>query len=266
MLMSHLAVDGKKPRASACGCVRLVAAAALWALAAGTAAAAGAASGAGATADRTADAVEAAARRSLGEQAERAGLVEPEFDVAVVKAGPALPACAGRLAVDDVDTRSASRMRFAATCSGAEGWRREVVVRASVSARVLVAAADVPANRPLRDADVTLERRDVTAAHDTLSDPQAIDGMASRRALRQGDVLHRGALVAPTLVKRGDAVRIVARQGGIEVTVPGEALDAGARDEAIRVRNTTTGTVIRARVSGAGVVEPVEIEGAASGH
>jgi len=251
------------PRLLAHACVLVVAAGA-----GAAAVAAGAASGATATADRTAGAVEAAARLALGEQAERAGLVEPEFDVAVVKAGPALPACAGKLAVDDVDTRSASRMRFEAVCTGADGWRREVVVRASVSARVLVAAVDVPANRPLRDADVTLERRDVTATRDTLSDPQALDGMASRRALRQGDLLRRSALVAPTLVKRGDAVRIVARQGGIEVTVPGEALDAGARDETIRVRNTTTGTVIRARVSAAGVVEPADAvgEGATSGH
>jgi flagella basal body P-ring formation protein FlgA len=251
MLMSHLAVTLKKSRLVSCAAVVV--------LACGLDPAA-------ASADRTADAVEAAARHTLAEQAERAGLVEPVFDVAVVKTGPALPTCAGTLAVDDVDTRSPSRMRFAAVCSGAAGWRQEIVVRAAVSARVLVAAADVPANRPLRDDDVTLERRDVTAARDTLSDPQAVAGLASRRALRQGDLLHRATLVAPTLVKRGDAVRIVAREGGIEVTVPGEALDAGARDETIRVRNTTTGTVIRARVTAAGAVEPAEGGHDASDH
>jgi len=210
--------------------------------------------------------VEAAARRSLDDQAARAGLVEPAFDVTVVKTGAALPACAGALAVDDLDVRSASRMRFAVVCTGVQPWRQEVVVRAAVTARVLVAAADVQANRPLRDEDVALERRDVTAARDTLSDPQAVAGMASRRALRQGDLLHRNALVAPTLVKRGDAVRIVAREGGIEVTVPGEALEAGARDETIRVRNTTTGTVIRARVTAAGAVEPADGVRATSDH
>jgi flagella basal body P-ring formation protein FlgA len=251
MLMSQLAVTWKKSRAFA---------------QVGLAVLAVATGAAHASADRTADAVEAAARRALGEQAERAGLVEPAFEVAVVKTVPALPACAGTLAVDDVDTRNASRMRFAATCGGAEGWRREVVVRAEVTARVLVAAADVPANRPLREEDVALERRDVTAARDVLSDPGVVAGMASRRALRAGDLLHRGALVAPTLVKRGDAVRIVAREGGIEVTVPGEALDAGARDETIRVRNTTTGTVIRARVTDVGAVEPAEGVHATTDH
>jgi flagella basal body P-ring formation protein FlgA len=184
----------------------------------------------------------------------------------VVVPVPPLAACAQPVVVDEVDARTPSRMRFAASCPGAGGWRREVVVRATVSAKIVVAAADVPANRPLRDDDVTLARRDVTAARDTFSDPAAIDGMSSRRTLRAGEIVRRTQLVAPTLVRRGDAVRIVARSGGIEVTVSGEALDAGARDDVIRVRNASTGTVIRARVRDTGAVEPADTVSPMSDH
>jgi flagella basal body P-ring formation protein FlgA len=47
----------------------------------------------------------------------------------------------------------------------------------------------------------------------------------------------------------------------VEVSMAGEALDPGALGEVIRVRNATSGTVIRARVVDAGVVEPADIAG-----
>jgi flagella basal body P-ring formation protein FlgA len=212
------------------------------------------------------EAVQAAARRTLAEQAERAGLVEPQFDVTVVKPYPPLAACAEPVDVDEVDARAPSRMRFSATCPGAGGWRREVVVRASVSAKVVVAAVDVAANKPLQADDVTLERRDVTATRDMLSDPAAVEGLSCRRSLRAGELVRKAFLVAPTLVKRGDAVRIVAHQGNIEVTVPGEALDTGAQGDTVRVRNTTTGAVIRARVTAAGAVEPADAMHSTTDH
>jgi flagella basal body P-ring formation protein FlgA len=62
--------------------------------------------------------------------------------------------------------------------------------------------------------------------------------------------------MASTLVKRGEPVRIVARHEQIEVSMAGDALDTGARGDMVRVRNAN-GTVIRARVTGAGTVEPV---------
>jgi flagella basal body P-ring formation protein FlgA len=185
--------------------------------------------------------VQAEARRLLEESANRAGLVEPMFDLTLVKSARPIPACAQAVVAEAVDTRHPSRMRLAAICPGTEGWRQEFVVRASVSAKVLVAAVD---------------RRDITATPDAMSDVDAVTGMSSRRPLRSGDVLRKSALVAATLVKRGDSVRIVARSGQIEVTVAGEALESGGRDAIVKVRNTGNGNVIRARVVSEGTVQP----------
>jgi flagella basal body P-ring formation protein FlgA len=77
--------------------------------------------------------------------------------------------------------------------------------------------------------------------------------------LRAGDVLRNNSLSAPVLVKRGDAVVMVARIEGIEVSTAGEALDAGAKGAAVRVRNSTSGQTVRMRVTGAGTVEPVDM-------
>lgn len=76
--------------------------------------------------------------------------------------------------------------------------------------------------------------------------------------LRPGDILRSSQLSSPVLVKRGDAVLMVARRDGIEVSTAGEALDGGAQGALVRVRNAGSGQVIRMRVAGPGAVEAVD--------
>jgi len=208
-------------------------------------------------------AVEAAARTHVQRWADSSGLVEPKFELTVVRGSRPLAPCSHAVTVEALDTRLPSRMRFAAVCDGADGWRYEFVVRAQISARIAIMASDVPSGKILTDEDVLLERHDISGLTDSLSDPREVVGLAGRRALRSGEVLRMALLSAPTVVKRGDAVRIVAKRDEIEVSMGGEALDNGARGTMVRVRNAN-GTVIRARVTGAATVEPVDMPGSTS--
>lgn len=202
------------------------------------------------------DEVEQAARVQLDKMAATNGLADPQFDLSVVSARPA-PPCAKQVEVEALDVRQPSRMRFVARCPQGRGWRHEFVVRARVSALVAVTAAPVRPNQPLTDADVTLERRDITHIADAVGDASQAIGQSPRRSLRAGEVLRTGQLAAPIIVKRGDQVMMVARHEGIEVSMAGEALDAGARGAVVRVRNAASGQVVRMRVTGTGTVEPV---------
>jgi len=201
--------------------------------------------------------IEQAARAELEKQMAAGGLTEPQFEVAVV-AARAAPPCAQNVVIEPLDTRSPQRMRFLARCNDAPGWRYEYVVRARVTAMVAVAAAPAAPNEALTEGQVTIERRDISNIADPLSTPQEAVGQMSRRMLRPGDILRAGQLSSPVLVKRGDAVLMLARREGIEVSMAGEALDAGARGAMIRVRNATSGQVVRMRVAGSGTVEPVD--------
>jgi flagella basal body P-ring formation protein FlgA len=202
--------------------------------------------------------IEQVARAELDKQLAAAGLTEPQVDLALVNPRPA-PACAQPVAIEPLDTRSTLRMRFLARCSDTPGWRYEYVVRARVSAMVVVASTSIAANETLSNAQVTLERRDISGIADPITNPQEIIGQNSRRMLRPGDILRSGQLSSPVLVRRGDAVTMVARRDGIEVSTAGEALDAGAQGAIVRVRNVGSGQVMRMRVAGAGTVEPVEM-------
>jgi flagella basal body P-ring formation protein FlgA len=202
--------------------------------------------------------IEQAARAELDKQLAAAGLTEPQIELAIVNPRPA-PACAQPVSIEPLDTRSTLRMRFLARCPDTPGWRYEYLVRARVTAMVVVASTPVAANETLTNAQVTLERRDISGIADPISNPQEIVGQNSRRMLRPGDILRSGQLSSPILVKRGDAVMMVARRDGIEVSTAGEALDAGAQGAMVRVRNAGSGQVMRMRVAGAGTVEPVDM-------
>lgn len=202
--------------------------------------------------------VEQTAREQLEARMAGLGLAGAEYELTVVS--PRVPpTCPQPLRVDVVDTRQPVRMRFAVRCPDGAGRAQEYIVRARISAPVVVTASPVTAGEVLGQADVTLERRDITNVADALGQAQAAVGQTSRRSLRAGELLRASGLSAPVMVKRGDAVVMVARQEGIEVSTSGQALDAGAQGATIRVRNAASGQVVRTRVIGAGTVEPVEI-------
>jgi len=201
--------------------------------------------------------VEQAARDWLTEQAEARALADPVFEIKVLPARQqAQPPCPQNPTVDALDTRSLLRLRFALICPGSDGWQRDWTVRAAVSAQVVVATRNVPANRPLAEDDLALERRRITDLAGAVTLPEDAVGQSSSRTLRAGDALHARWLAAPLLVKRGQAVTILARNAGIEVRAAGEALEPGRLRQVVRVRNSSTGRVIRARVLEDGVVEP----------
>lgn len=202
--------------------------------------------------------VEQAARAQLEQQAAASGLADARFELTVVPPRVA-PACTGPVEVDTLDTRQPSRMRFAVRCPGAGSSRQEYIVRARISAPVVVLAAPVAANELLTDAHVTVGQRDITSIADPVTDPLAAVGQTSRRSLRAGDVLRNNSLSAPVLVKRGDAVVMIARIEGIEVSTAGEALDSGPRGATVRVRNSASGQTVRMRVTAPGTVEPVDM-------
>jgi flagella basal body P-ring formation protein FlgA len=202
--------------------------------------------------------VEEAARAQLEQQADAARLLEPRFELTVVPPRVAA-ACPGPVEVEPLDTRQATRMRFAVRCPQAGSSRLEYIVRARISASVVVTAAPIAANELITDAHITVGQRDITSIADPVVAAVDAVGQTSRRSLRAGDVLRNSSLTAPVLVKRGDAVVMIARIEGIEVSTAGEALDPGARGALVRVKNSTSGQTVRMRVVAPGTVEPVDM-------
>lgn len=195
------------------------------------------------------------ARVALLDQAGQAGLIAPELQLTQPAARPR-PACAAGWDVVMQDSRSLMRLRLVARCTddAARVPQQDFLLRASLSAEVLVVTQPVASGQPVGDDQVQLQRRDISQAPDALSTLEP--GLAARTTLRPGQLLQKRLLAAAIVVKRGDDVRIQASRGGVSVEGAGEALDSGARHAVIRVRNLASGRVIQARVLDAGLVEP----------
>jgi flagella basal body P-ring formation protein FlgA len=143
-------------------------------------------------------------------------------------------------------------------CEGSSPWKIYVSARIKVFRPVAITNRPLPKGSPVNLADVELQERDVTRLTDGFfTDPHALTGMLAKRPLASGEILSTSNLQAPTLVNKGDKVRIVARPGAFEVIMMGEAMrDGGLRDR-IPVRNLSSGRIIEAIISGAGEVEIV---------
>ncbi|MBN1517216.1 flagellar basal body P-ring formation protein FlgA [Candidatus Sumerlaeota bacterium] len=90
---------------------------------------------------------------------------------------------------------------------------------------------------------------------DAILHVEQVLGKSARRNLSYGDYPKMGELIAPTLVARNQPVIILLEQGPMRITTKGVALENGAQDEMIRVRNERSGKVIYARVKNAQTVE-----------
>ncbi|WP_051002166.1 flagellar basal body P-ring formation chaperone FlgA [Pseudogulbenkiania sp. NH8B] len=198
------------------------------------------------------------ARRWLDDAAARVGLEQarPRLTPIPPREAAALPACRQPLEVEAFDTASLSRLRFAVRCPEPQGWSTVYTVRAELEARQLVATRDLDAGKVLGADDVEWAQRPVYELEEGLHSPAEAVGLSSRSALRRGQPLRRKLLEAAVLVRRGEAVEIVASKEGIVVTAPGESLESGRRNDVIRVRNVGSGKILRARVAEAGRVVP----------
>ncbi|WP_174873887.1 flagellar basal body P-ring formation chaperone FlgA [Vogesella oryzae] len=205
---------------------------------------------------------EQAAYRYLADYASSHQLADARITVQALPPQRSLPACSAPYAITAADTRFWQRLRFSLRCPG-QTSAGEIIVRAELSAAVLVAQQDIPAGQNIDPASVKAETRSLSATPDALGNLAALAGQRTRRPIRTGQVLQQRFLQPQLLVQRGQAVQIVARQGGIEVSVPGEALQSGGRNEVIRVRNSTSKRIISAVVLDAGTVAPADAANAA---
>jgi flagella basal body P-ring formation protein FlgA len=121
-----------------------------------------------------------------------------------------------------------------------------VVVTRRMVARSAVITAD----------DVRLIERDAAETpKDAVSRLEDAIGMRAKRLMQAQSVVTSGLIARPTLIKRGDVVRIIAKTDGLQITALGEARKKGSRGDRIQVVNLGSKKVLQARVIDARTVQ-----------
>lgn len=181
--------------------------------------------------------------RAAALQAVPGGQAEASLDPAL-----RMPACGQAL-----EARQATAGTVEVSCP--QGWRLFVPVKVRRSQPVVVLVRGVAAGEAIPADAVATEARDTSRiAGAALADVAQAAGQVARRTLPAGTVLSAGDLAAPRLVRRGDAVALVSRRGGVEVRVSGRALGDAGENERVAVENLSTRRVLQGRVGPGGDV------------
>lgn len=127
--------------------------------------------------------------------------------------------------------------------------RAEPAVEVPVPARPLAAGATIAADDLAR---ASIARRLLPAGAVTASSD--IVGQETVRRLPAGRVISTGQLRPARQVAKGDPVRVTFRRAGLELSLDGTALEAGAAGQTIRVLNPNGGRELRGVVTGPGEI------------
>lgn len=130
-----------------------------------------------------------------------------------------------------------------------------VPVRVHWWADAVVVKDDTPARAMLTSPMLARKRVDIAGhAGRWWSDTRQLVGTRTTRPLRKGQAVFSSYVKRPPLIKRGDAVSMIAHIGGVLVSATGKALKSAGLGDTVRVQNTRSKQVVQATVIGAHTV------------
>lgn len=149
------------------------------------------------------------------------------------------------------------RVTVRVSCDSSEApWRLFVPATVDLFQQVVISTRPLPRQAVISAADIALRERNLgQISGGYLLQPEQAIGLRVRRPIAADAVLSPNQLEQDEAVKRGDRVVITAANSRVAVRMPGEALESGSIGNQIRVRNTRSDRIIRARVIGPGQVE-----------
>jgi flagella basal body P-ring formation protein FlgA len=146
---------------------------------------------------------------------------------------------------------------FIFTQNNRDVGRSRVTAQVDLSLPALVAARALPRGRTLTAEDLTSAFLPYNQAKGALTDPEQALGTTLKTTLAAGAPLRERVLGRSLLVKNGDIVILIARQGNLNASTTGEAKADGGLGDTITVTNLGSKKNVRGRIVGPGRVEVI---------
>jgi flagella basal body P-ring formation protein FlgA len=147
------------------------------------------------------------------------------------------------------------RMTVGVSCPEGNVWTIYVPVTIETKASVLVLRKPATRGARLTAADVEVQERVVGGPGDSyLTDVAQLEGHTLKRPLSIGSPVTVDALVEDMLVKRGQAVTLLASASGFEVRAPGRAMSDGRAAGRVKVQNLNSMRIVEGVVESADVI------------
>jgi flagella basal body P-ring formation protein FlgA len=138
-------------------------------------------------------------------------------------------------------------------CDGKRPWKLYIPTRVTLMLPVVVANRPLLRGQRLAAKDLRIEKRDAgTVQHPAIRTPTQVVGYVVTHPIATGQAVDGAMLAAPNLVERDHRVRMTARNRGIDISVPGQAMEDSALGETVNVRNASSRAFVEGVVTGPG--------------
>lgn len=157
-----------------------------------------------------------------------------------------LPACTSPLrAVVPAGQAGQERQLVAVACDSGARWRVNIATRVSVERIVLVARRPLPRGAAFRPEDFSLVRQlQSGTAADRVQSADSLAERRLRRPISAGTVLTYDMLESALVIRRGQAVVLLARTGEFEIRSDGLAMQDARSGDRVRVQNLSSRRVV----------------------
>ncbi len=192
---------------------------------------------------QTLDSIVAAAKSASDQRARQHGYDNVLSEVRPLDSRLQLPQCSEKLTtITPQSNRVLGSINIGVRCTGEKPWT--IYIRAMVTAQQSVPVLTRPLARLsiVSKDDIQLINQPVhSTGNGVIYDPNQIIGMELIRPLNAGSPIKVNQLRSPKVVIKGQQVTLVARFGGLDVTIKGKALQSAAVGDRVRVTNLSSG-------------------------
>lgn len=177
---------------------------------------------------------------------------ELSIDVSAIDSRLRLARCGkGNLEIEQNSSRIEQTTTVSVKCHGPVYWSFYVPIRLKVLKDVVISRHHIAKGHMITEQDlktVKLNTRKLT--HGYYKDSAPIIGKLAKRSMQKNHIIAPNNLMFAKLIKKGELVKITAKNDQVQVSVKGIALQSGAAGQIIAVKNMTSKKVIEGKVVG----------------
>lgn len=187
-------------------------------------------------------------------------VLETGIDIAIPASINHLPVCPEPMIISasDQQTQPIGNLKRQVSCDSKEQkWRLNTTVKVRIKLPVVVAKTTINRDTKIDASMLKMQTLSFHRSKDFATQFRAVTGKRTKRRIRSGQLVSPSHLQQRWLVEKGDEVLIVASKNGMQASMKGVAMENGAENEQISIKNTSSSKVIRAMVAGQGKVQTI---------
>lgn len=155
-----------------------------------------------------------------------------------------LPPCTIHEAYTPPSARMMGKTSVGVRCLGPNAWNILVPVEISVTGSYVTTSRAILAGQTIQAADLHVLNGDVSSLPTgILANPSNAIGKTLRNSLGAGQLLRSDQLVAPTVIRQGQAVRVVSKGSGFAVSAEGKAINNATEGQIVQIRMNSGQTI-----------------------